>query len=253
MSDLVGVIMAAGKGTRMNDPERAKVMFPIGDRPMISHVIDRAHDCGAERVILIVGYKGEVVRNWIEEEFPDRAIDFVEQREQLGTAHAVMQAAPKLEGFLGDTLVLSGDVPLLSGETLKRLIQLHRDEEAACTLLTVLAPDPTGYGRVVRGDDGSVARVVEHKDATDEEREVKEINAGVYIFRSPDLLRALPQVRNNNVQGEYYLPDVISILLNEGKGVSAYCSEQFDEIQGINTPDQLAEADKVYRQMVVGE
>ena len=253
MSDLVAVVMAAGKGTRMNDPERAKVMFPVGGRPMIGHVIERASDCGAERVILIVGYQGETVRNWVSEQFAEGKIDFAEQREQLGTAHAVMQAAPMLENFSGNVLILSGDVPLLSAETLNGLIDLHREREVAGTLLTVVAPNPTGYGRVIRGEDGSVFRVVEHKDANAEERMVDEINAGVYVFRSADLLQSLPRVSNNNEQGEYYLPDLISILLEDGLTVAAYRSENFNEIQGINTPEQLAEADLVYRHRVIGE
>ncbi|MCE2503918.1 MAG: NTP transferase domain-containing protein [Chlorobi bacterium] len=253
MSDLVAVVMAAGKGTRMNDPKRAKVMFPIGGRPMIAHVIERAYDCGAERVILVVGYKGEAVRRWVENNFSNAPIGFVEQIEQLGTAHAVMQALPMLRECEGDVFVLSGDVPLLTDETLKRLIALHREKEAAGTLLTVVAPDPTGYGRVIRGEDGTVMNVVEHKDATEEERQVDEINAGVYLFKSSDLLRALPRVQNDNAQGEYYLPDVISIFLNDRLTVVAHCSENFDEIQGINTPEQLADADRLYRRMMVQE
>ena len=247
MSDLVAVIMAAGKGTRMNDPERAKVMFPIGGRPMISHVIDRAYESGAERIIVIVGYKGESVRDALGTEFPQREIETVAQTEQLGTAHAVVQTIPSLEGFNGDVLILSGDVPLLTDTTLRNLIELHRRENAAGTLLTVMAPDPAGYGRVIRGEDGGVISVVEHKDATEEEQIVREINAGVYLFRAPDLLRSLPQVTNDNAQGEYYLPDVISILLDEGMKIVAWCSENFNEIQGINTPEQLAVAEQVWR------
>ena len=248
MSDLVVAIMAAGKGTRMNDPERAKVMFPIGERPMIAHVIERGFDCGADRVIVIIGYKGEDVQGWIEKAFPDQSIEFAEQKEQLGTAHAVMQAAPLLSDFNGDVLVLSGDVPLLTEETLTQLIALHRDRNAAGTLLTVTAPDPTGYGRVIRDDEGEVQRVVEHKDATEEERQVDEINAGVYLFRAPDLLNALPRIGNDNAQGEYYLPDVISLFLKDGLRVEAYRSGNFGEIQGINTVEQLAHADKAYQE-----
>lgn len=238
-ANLAVVIMAAGKGTRMNDPERAKVMFPLAGRPMIAYVIDRAFECGAERVIPIIGYKGESVRDYFADALPDVPLEFAEQREQLGTAHAVMQAAPLLQGFQGDVLVLSGDVPLLSTETLQRLIELHRTRKAAGTVLTVSAPDPTGYGRVLRDGQGGVSRIVEHKDATDDERQVDEINAGIYVFDAQALFDALPRVENRNVQGEYYLPDVLSIFLADGLTVAAYRSENFGEIQGINTVAQL--------------
>lgn len=241
---LAVVIMAAGKGTRMNDPERAKVMFPLGGRPMISHVIDRAQECGAEEIIVIIGYRGETVREYLRESFPDAPLKFAEQTEQLGTAHAVVQAGPFLQDYPGgNVLVLSGDVPLLSTATLSQLVQIHEETDAAGTVLTVKAPDPAGYGRVLRDASGAVSGIVEHKDATEEERQVDEINAGVYVFRAPALFDALPRVGNRNVQGEYYLPDVLSILLDDGLTVAAYCSDDFNEIQGINTVEQLAQAE----------
>lgn len=243
-SALAVVIMAAGKGTRMNDPERAKVMFPIGGRPMVAHVVDCAFRCGAGPVILIIGYKGESVREYFADVAPDAPLQFAEQREQLGTAHAVMQAGPFLQDFRGDVLVLSGDVPLLSSRTLESLVELHRADGAAGTVLTVTAPDPAGYGRVIRDENGAVARIVEHKDATEQERLVDEINAGIYVFNAPALFDALPRVGNANVQGEYYLPDVLSIFLADGLGVSAYRSENFGEIQGINTVEQLRAAEE---------
>lgn len=245
-SGLAVAVMAAGKGTRMNDPERAKVMFPVGGRPMVAHVVDRAFECGAERVILIVGHRSETVREYFAEVSPDAPLEFAEQREQLGTAHAVMQTEPYLKDFHGDLLVLSGDVPMLTADTLRRLIDLHRARNAAGTLLTVTAPDPTGYGRVIRGGDGTVARIVEHKDATEEERKVDEINAGVYVFDADALFAALPRVGNANAQGEYYLPDVLSIFLADGLTVEAYRSEDFNEIRGVNTVEQLAEVEKEF-------
>ena len=242
-SHLAVVIMAAGKGTRMNDPERAKVMFPLGGRPMIAHVIDRARDCGARYVIVVIGYKGETVQEYLLESFPSAPLEFAEQKEQLGTAHAVMQTESFLKDFSGNVLILSGDVPLLSTATLRRLVQIHEEADAAGTVLTVKAPDPTGYGRVLRDESGAVSGVVEHKDATEEERRVDEINAGVYVFNAKALFDALPRVGNENAQGEYYLPDVLSILLQDGLTVAAHCSEDFNEIQGINTVEQLAQAE----------
>lgn len=246
-SDLAVVIMAAGKGTRMNDPERAKVMFALGERPMIAHVVDRAVECGASSLIVVIGFKGETVRDYLVEAFPNAPLKFAEQTQQLGTAHAVMQTESFLRDFDGDVLVLSGDVPMLSTATLQTLIQVHHQAKAAGTVLTVKAPDPTGYGRVLRDGSGAVSTIVEHKDATEAERQVDEINAGVYVFDSKALFKALPRVGNQNAQGEYYLPDVISLFLQDGLTVAAHCSDSFDEIQGINTVDQLAQAEALQK------
>ena len=242
-SDLAVVIMAAGKGTRMNDPERAKVMFTLGERPMIAHVIDRAHECGAASLIVVIGFKGETVRDYLLEAYPNAPLEFTEQKQQLGTGHAVMQAESLLSDFDGNVLVLSGDVPMLSTATLQTLIQVHQQAKAVGTVLTVKAPDPTGYGRVLRDANGAVSGIVEHKDATEEERQVDEINAGVYVFNSKALFQALPRIGNENVQGEYYLPDVLSVFLQDKLTVAAHCSDSFNEIQGINTVDQLAQVE----------
>lgn len=242
---LAVVIMAAGKGTRMKNPEMAKVMFPVGGVPMIHHVVQRALDCSAERVIAIIGYKRESVREYLGEAFGER-VEFAEQIEQLGTGHAVMQAAPLLNDFSGNALVLSGDVPLLSSDTINHLIDLHRERSAVATVLTVIAPDPTGYGRIIRNDDGSVARIVEHKDATESERAVDEINSGIYVFAASDLREALGHLRSDNAQNEYYLTDVFEWFRSEGRPVAAYASPDFDEIQGINTVEHLAEVNEEF-------
>ena len=242
-SELAVVIMAAGKGTRMNDPERAKVMFNIGNRPMIAHVVDRARECGAKHIVVVIGFKGASVRDYLLDEFPNAPLEFAEQKQQLGTAHAVMQTEECLKDFDGNVLVLSGDVPLLSAETLRNLIDLHISREAAGTVLTVTADDPTGYGRVIRNRNGSVSGIVEHKDASEEERLVDEINAGVYAFNTKALFDGLPRVGNENVQGEYYLPDVLTIFLQDGLTVEAHRSDNFNEIQGINTVEQLKQAE----------
>lgn len=241
---LAAVIMAAGKGTRMNDPERAKVLFPLAGRPMIAYVVERALECGAGEVVIVIGYKGEEVRSYVADEFGDAPIGFAQQHRQLGTAHAVLQAEPNLRYFTGNVLVLSGDVPLLSMATLRNLVAHHEAQNAGATVLTVTAPDPTGYGRVIRGGDGDVARVVEHKDASDEERRVDEINSGVYVFDAERLFTMLPKVGSDNAQGEFYLPDVLSIMIGEGETVTAYRSENFGEIQGINNVDQLQQAEE---------
>lgn len=245
MSQLAAVIMAAGKGTRMNNPEMAKVMFPVGGKPMIHHVVERALASGADRVIAIIGYNRESVRAYLGEAFAG-SVEFAEQIEQLGTGHAVMQAIPHLRDFNGDVLILSGDVPLLSAETIDALRGHHRTSGAVATVLTVKAPDPTGYGRIIRNADGSVARIVEHKDATEEERAVDEINSGIYIFSAPHLLEALGHLSNDNAQGEYYLTDVFGWFREQGRPVAAYASSDFGEVQGINTVAQLAEVDEEF-------
>jgi UDP-N-acetylglucosamine diphosphorylase/glucosamine-1-phosphate N-acetyltransferase len=242
---LAAVIMAAGKGTRMNNPEMAKVMFPVGGVPMIHHVVRRALDCDAERVIAIIGQNRESVRAYLASAF-DGAVEFAEQVEQLGTGHAVMQAAPHLRDFGGDVLVLSGDVPLLSATSIAELRRHHRESGAVATVLTVIAPDPAGYGRIIRNPDGTVARIVEHKDASDEERAVAEINSGIYIFRAADLLEALGHLTNDNAQREYYLTDVFAWFRARGRTVAAYASPDFGEVRGINTVAQLAEVDEEF-------
>lgn len=232
-------IMAAGKGTRMNDPEKPKVLFTIDGRPMIHYVIDRALALRPETVIVIIGHRANDVRAAVMEEYANEPIRFALQDPQHGTAHAIMQAIPELVGFKGELLVLSGDVPLLSQQTLDRLIDHHRAARSSATVLTVDAPDPTGYGRIVRDDGGAITSIVEHKDADDAARSIREINSGVYVFFVPDLLHALPSVTNRNAQGEYYLPDVIALLLADGKSVTGFSIDEFEQIQGVNTREQL--------------
>lgn len=239
---LAAVIMAAGKGTRMNNPEMAKVMFPVGGVPMIDHVVQRALEQGSERVIVIIGHNREAVRAHLSATF-GQAVTFAEQREQLGTGHAVMQSISGLNGFAGHVLVLSGDVPLLSSTTLAGLRSTHIASHAVATVLTVMAPDPTGYGRIIRNDDGTVSRIVEHKDASEEERAVAEINSGIYIFRALDLVEALGYLTNDNAQREYYLTDLFAWFRDQGRPVAAYVSNDFNEVQGINTVEQLARVD----------
>ncbi len=243
------VIMAAGKGTRMNNPDMAKVMFTVGNKPMIHHVVDRSLDCEARKIVVIIGYNRESVREYLEAAFGD-TVEFAVQDQQLGTGHAVMQAEPSFKDFEGDILVLSGDVPLLTTGSLRNLIALHHDRKAAATVLTVIAPDPTGYGRVIRDESGSVAKIVEHKDATEDELKVDEINSGIYVFRSADLLEALPHLGNDNAQGEYYLPDVVEWLQEQGRSVAAYASGDYGEIHGINTPEQLAMANQEFAERI---
>lgn len=230
----------------MNDSSRAKVMFPIGGVPMIHHVVERALQCRPDRVIAIIGFNREAVRESLSGAFGDR-VEFAEQLEQLGTGHAVMQAMPLLRDFSGDILVLSGDVPLLSYQTIGDLWDNHTVRGATGTVLTVIANDPTGYGRVIRNADGSVSHIVEHRDASEQEREVKEINSGIYLFDADGLRKALANLNNHNAQNEYYLTDVFAYFRQQGLPVAAHCSADFEEVQGINTVEQLNKVDEEFR------
>ena len=242
---LATVILAAGKGTRMKDPGKSKVMFELKDRPMIQYVVELALEISSDLVVVVVGYQKESVMDFIEEEFPNSMgkIAFAHQDEQLGTGHAVMQAAPHLSDYEGDVLVLSGDVPLLQPATLKRLIDKHASEGALATLLTTRMEDPTGYGRIVRDKNGMVEQIVEEKDANEEVRRIDEINVGIYVFKAKTLFETLPQVTNNNRQGEYYLPDVVKIYVDRGEKVAPLLTEDVEETHGINTVEQLKHAE----------
>lgn len=242
MASLATVIMAAGKGTRMKS-DLPKVLHKINNRPMVHYVIDLAKALNSAQTILIVGHKRELVK----EACASLDVQFAVQEPQLGTGHAVQMTEPLLRDFKGDVLVLSGDVPLLSKETISRLVEVHQQEQAAATLLTSVLEDPSGYGRVVRDADGPVVKIVEHKDANTEELKIAEINVGIYIFNAAHLFRTLKLVKNDNAQGEYYLPDVISILIGEGFSVQAVRSANFDETRGINNIEQLKEAETILK------
>jgi len=237
---LATVILAAGKGTRMKS-DLPKVLHQINDRPMVHYVIDLADELHSEKTVLIIGHEREMVR----EACTGLNVEFAVQDPQLGTGHAVQMTEPYLDGYTGDVLVLSGDVPLLTFPTLDKLVKIHQSKGATATLLTSDLDDPTGYGRVLRNINGSVTKIVEHKDANEQERAIPEINVGIYIFKGPDLFRALKMVKNDNVQGEYYLPDVISIFISEQKKVFAVKTDNFDETRGINNVDQLQEAETI--------
>lgn len=241
MSDLVTVILAAGKGTRMKS-KLPKVLHKAGGKTMLQHVIDAAKAAGAKRNIVVTGFGGEMVR----EAIGDQA-EFVTQTEQLGTGHAVLQTKDLLKDETGTVMVLCGDTPLLTGALLKKLYDEHVAAEAKATVLTAIMPDATGYGRIIRLADGSVEKIVEHKDATAEEREVREVNSGIYCFAAKDLFEALSHVTNDNAQGEYYLPDVLEILKKKGEKIWAVAADDYEDTLGINSRLQLAGAEKILR------
>lgn len=240
---LAVIILAAGKGTRMNNPNKAKVMFALSGKPMIAYVVHQAESLSPERIVAVIGFQKESVMDYLNTEFPNR-LEYAHQDVQLGTGHAVQQAELILRDFAGDVLILSGDVPLLRAETLRAFADAHTASEAAVSVLSVDAPDPAGYGRIVRTS-GDFERIVEHKDASDAERAITEINSGIYLVHSSALFGALREVSNTNVQGEYYLTDIISILRERGERVSAWKCNAFAEVLGINTIEQLAHAQRM--------
>jgi UDP-N-acetylglucosamine pyrophosphorylase len=240
------VIMAAGKGTRMKDPSKAKVMYKVLGMPMIHYVLDVAYALNANRVVVIAGYQREAVMAYVKQSHPKT--EFVVQAEQLGTGHAMMQTREALKNYDGDVIVLSGDVPLLTVQSMQRLIDHHQNMHAVATILTAVYSDPTGYGRIIRNADGSVKKIVEHKDATEEERQVKEINSGIYVFDSEKLFDGLNNINANNVQREYYLTDVFEHFWKHQWNVAALKAERPEEIQGVNTINQLAEVESVLSQ-----
>ena len=241
---LAVVILAAGKGTRM-ESDLPKVLHEVGGKPMVSHVIQRAVELGTEKIISIIGYQHELVKETLATE----PTEFALQLEQLGTGHAVLQCKTQLSEFDRDVLVLSGDVPLISFQTLKSLLQTHQTSNTKATLLSAIVEDASGYGRVIRNKNNNLDRIVEHKDANDDELRVNEMNAGIYVFDSKTLFELLPQVGNNNAQGEYYLPDVLSLILERGDKVAIEKTNYITEIQGVNTIQQLRDLDAEFQKI----
>lgn len=234
------LVLAAGEGTRMRS-SMAKVLHTLRGRSMILHVVNAVRTISPQRIIIVVGHQAEAVRK----ELDGERVEFVLQRERLGTAHAVLTAEPVLEGFDGTLLVLNGDTPLITAETLRGLVSFHRRSGAAATVLSAELDDPTGYGRVIRDGGGELLRIVEHKDATAEERTVREINSGIFCFECDDLFPALRKVGRRNVQGEYYITDVMDILRREGKRTAVFRCNDTDRVIGINDIDQLRAAERM--------
>ena len=247
MEKLYAVILAAGQGTRMKSGKH-KVLHPVCGKPIIDHILDALCRIGVDETVVVVGHHADQVRSHVGE----RA-RFVEQREQLGTAHAVMQAASLLQGRDGTTLILYGDHPLYTEETFSSLVETHRRSGAAATLLSAVLPDPTGYGRVMRGKGDEVLRIVEHKDATPEERKVREVFTGTICVDNRLLFDALAEVKNDNDQGEYYLPDVIPVLRQKGKRIAAVSVGDPEEAMGVNNRVQLAEAEAAMTRRLLRE
>ncbi|HVT14236.1 MAG TPA: bifunctional UDP-N-acetylglucosamine diphosphorylase/glucosamine-1-phosphate N-acetyltransferase GlmU [Fimbriimonadaceae bacterium] len=241
---VAGIILAAGKGTRMKS-DLPKGLHPVLGLPMVELIGRAMKRAGVERPIIVIGHGGEEMIETLGESY-----DYAWQREQRGTGHATMMAAEFLKDHKGPVLIAPGDAPLLSSETLKELVDRHEETRAKCTLATSFVDDPIGYGRVVRDGAGRVAGVVEHKDATLEQHAIKEVSAGVYCFDAATLLATLPTLKNDNAQGEYYLPDALGAIYHAGGDVVALIVQDHEILMGVNDRWQLAQAEKALRARV---
>lgn len=237
----MAIVLAAGQGKRMKS-KLYKVLHPVCGKPMVSHVLAAVKEASCARTVIIVGHGAEAVQATLGD-----SVEYAFQAEQLGTGHAVLQAKPLLGAEDGVTVVICGDTPLVRTETVEAMIAQHLAQGAAATVLTAVFDDPSGYGRVVRGADGDVLRIVEHKDCNAEEAAVREINTGTYCFDNRKLFAALDQVTNDNAQGEFYLTDVIGILQGQGERVGASIAEDVAEAIGVNDRVALGEAERLMR------
>lgn len=228
------IILAAGKGKRMKS-DLAKVLHPVCGVPMLTYSVAAARAAGSRRVVVVIGHQAELIR----ETYRDEGLVFVEQREQLGTGHAVLQARETFRGYEGTITILCGDVPLIRPETVRSLYESYRREEATVTVLTTIPSEPAGYGRVVKGKDGRVLKIVEDRDASEEEKQISEINTGIYCVASRFLFKAVDSLGNRNAQGEYYLTDIVELACGSDLRVTSSLAPDPVEVMGINTPEEL--------------
>jgi bifunctional UDP-N-acetylglucosamine pyrophosphorylase / glucosamine-1-phosphate N-acetyltransferase len=238
--DLAVIILAAGKGSRMQT-SLAKVLIPIAEKPILEHVLDVAEKLHPARTIVIVGHQADQVK----ETFSKRSLEFVLQEKQLGTGHAASQTEQALGDFKGAVLVLCGDMPLVKTETLERLLLNHKEVSAKCSVLTLKSKENHDFGRIIRDDDGAILKIVEHRDASAQEKIVDEFNSGVYCFDKNLFFKALCCLSDDNVQKEYYLTDTLEYATKNGYSVASVQIEDTDEILGINSPEDLKRAEKL--------
>jgi UDP-N-acetylglucosamine diphosphorylase/glucosamine-1-phosphate N-acetyltransferase len=237
---LAVVVLAAGKGTRM-ESGFPKVLHLLNGRPMISYVLDVARSLSPTRLILVVGFEKQIVKETVGSD----DVIFVDQDDPQGTGHAVLQTEQALKGFAGDVMILSGDVPLLTGAVVEEFVQFHRSSGVWLSLMTAEVDDPTGYGRIVRDESSLVSTIVEHKDADEEIRNIKEYNAGIYLVKYDGLFNRLKRITNDNAKGEYYVTDLVKIAVGDGKPVAAFRIDDANLVRGINTVEELEEAEQV--------
>ena len=242
--DIIAVVLAGGKGTRMKS-NKSKLVHKVYGKEIVLRAVENAKKAGIENIIAVVGHQNEQVMQVLGED-----INYAYQEQMLGTGHAVMQARKYLEGKNGKVVVLNGDVPILRPETIKNLIEKSISNKEYATLLTAIYDNPFGYGRIIRDEGGNVEGIVEEKDATELQREIKEINAGIYCFDIKELLKALESIDNNNASHEYYITDVIKIMNNKGLKTGAVIVEDNTEILGVNDRVQLEIVTKILRMRI---
>jgi bifunctional UDP-N-acetylglucosamine pyrophosphorylase/glucosamine-1-phosphate N-acetyltransferase len=245
MQELGVILLAAGQGTRMRS-DLPKVVHPLGGKPLLLHALGTAQRLKPSRVAVIVGHGADRVR----QACSGSDVTWVIQDQQLGTGHAVLCARDAFEGFAGDIVILSGDVPLIRESTLRAMVEHHWRKQAAATLLTACLAQPTGYGRILRSGQGALTGIVEEKDASDGQREIREVNAGVYVASASFIFAALSGVKNNNRQGEYYLPDIVTVGLAQEKIIETVGVEDGREMMGVNTREELAFMEKNLRESI---
>ncbi len=233
------IILAAGKGKRMKS-DLAKVLHPVGGIPMLTHPVAAARAAGSRNIVVVIGHQAARIRRL----FGKDDLIFVEQRDQLGTGHAVLQTREVFREYEGTIVILCGDVPLILPETVRLLHDRHRSERATVTVLTTIPAEPAGYGRIVKANDGALLRIVEDKDASPNEKQIREINTGIYCVESRFLFTALAGLGNRNVQREYYLTDIVEIASRKGLRVTSALAADPMEVMGINTPEELEMADR---------
>ena len=241
----MAIVLAAGKGTRMKS-ELPKVLVPVCGRPMVRYVTDALREAGVAQTVVVIGYQAKLVR---EELADEPGISFAEQHEQLGTGHAVMMCREQLANYQGPVLIIAGDQCMVQVGSVRKLFEIYDATQPACLLGTVDKPNPTGYGRVLRNGDGSFVGIVEEKDATEEQRAIREVNVSTYVFDSAELLAALDQLTSENAQQEYYLTDCPALMLAAGKQVSAHKVLEPCESMSINSMDELAVVEAEMRKM----
>lgn len=246
MRKLKTVILAAGMGTRMKS-DKPKCLHEVLGYPMLYYVIRAARECGSNDICVVIGHKGE----WVQRAFAgEKDLFFVEQKEQKGTGHAVMMARDFIGDEDCDVMILFGDTPLVQGFVLQEMVDAHRKQNNAVTVLSTELTDPTGYGRIIRDDQNRFLGSVEHRDANPEQLEIREVNSGMYCFKSAALRESLSKINNHNKQGEYYLPDTMRVLLDEGCKAEAIITKDVTVVKGVNNRVQLLETQMIMRDRI---
>lgn len=252
MKEIVAIILAAGEGTRMKSSTLPKVLHPICWKPMIGYILETLEAAGIKKVIVVTGYKSELVKKFLGTSSNGR-IKTVEQRNLTGTAGAVNCTTRLLKQFKGDLLILYGDMPLITKDCIQTLLHKHQNTGASCTLLTAIVKNPTGFGRIVRDDKGRVLRIVEENDASIYEKVIEEINVGAYCFAAQPLFDALKKVRPHNKKSEYYLTDAVSLLSRSGKRIESIFTNNLDEVFGVSSRSDLVKAQEIIRKRTLNQ